>query len=101
VVRVAPDDLRIFVFNIFRKIPLNKEHAKLISELLVDTDLRGVFTHGVSKVERYVSSFLNGKANTHPNITILRDGPVTAVLNGDGGIGSRYNYISRSHRQCW
>ena len=86
-VRVAPDDLRIFVFNIFRKIPLNKEHAKLISELLVDTDLRGVFTHGVSKVERYVSSFLNGKANTHPNITILRDGPVTAVLNGDGGIG--------------
>lgn len=87
VVQVPPKDLRKFVLNIFKNVHLPKDHAKLIAKLLVDTDLRGVFTHGVSKVERYVNSFRNGKTNTKPNIKILRNGPVTAALNGDGGLG--------------
>ena len=86
-IRVAPDDLCTLVAAIFEKVPIPAAHAELIAGLLVDTDLRGVVSHGVNSVERYVRSFREGSANTHPEVEILQEGPVSAALNGDGGMG--------------
>jgi LDH2 family malate/lactate/ureidoglycolate dehydrogenase len=86
-IRVPMENLRTLVADIFKKVPIPEEHAELIAELLVDTDLRGVVSHGVNSVERYVRSFQEGKANTHPDVQVLREGPVTAALSGDGGMG--------------
>ncbi len=85
--RVAATDLRTLVGDIFKEVPIPEEHALLIAELLVDTDLRGVVSHGVLQVDRYVRSYQEGKTNTHPQIRVLREGPVTAALSGDGGLG--------------
>ena len=86
-IRVPAEDLRALVVDIFVKVPIPGEHAELIAALLVDTDLRGVVSHGVNSVERYVRSFQEGKANTHPQVQVLKEGPVTAALSGDGGMG--------------
>ena len=86
-VRVAADELGFLVAQIFQKVPIPVEHAELIADLLIDTELRGVVSHGVNSVERYVRSFREGSANTHPEVEILQEGPVNAALNGDGGMG--------------
>ena len=86
-IRIAADDLRSFVASIFRKVPIPSEHAELISELLVDTDLRGVVSHGVKQVFRYVRALQEGQYNRLPQVRVLRDNPVTASLSGDGGLG--------------
>ena len=86
-IRVPVEDLRRLVREIYEAVPLPPEHARLIADLLVDTELRGVVSHGVMQVERYVRSFQEGRANPDPTIRVLREGPATAALNGDGGLG--------------
>lgn len=86
-VTVPLTDLRELVENIFTRIPIPVEHARLIAELLIDTELRGVVSHGVANVKRYVRSYQRRRTNRHPQVNILRDESATATLSGDGGLG--------------
>ena len=86
-IRVPVEDLRRLVSRIYEAVPLPLEHASLIADLLVDTELRGVVSHGVAQVERYVRSFQEGRANPDPSIKVLHESPTTAALSGDGGLG--------------
>ena len=86
-IRVPATTLCDFVTDIFRNVSLPEDHASLVAECLVDTDLRGVVSHGVTQVERYVRGFQANKINPQPEICVLREGPVTAALSGGGGLG--------------
>jgi LDH2 family malate/lactate/ureidoglycolate dehydrogenase len=86
-IRVPVEDLRRLVSRIYEAVPLPLEHARLIADLLVDTELRGVVSHGVAQVERYVRSFQERRANPDPSIKVLHESPTTAALSGDGGLG--------------
>ena len=86
-IRVPVEDLRKLVFDIYRSVPIADEHAQLIADLLIDTELRGVVSHGVMQVERYARSMQDGRMNPKPEIRVLNEGPTTAALSGDGGLG--------------
>ena len=86
-IRISVDVLQDFIKNLFVAVPVPPDTAALLATKIIDTDLRGVVSHGVMQVERYVNDYLNGKTNTMPAIKILRQGPTTAALNGDGGLG--------------
>ena len=86
-IQVPVDDLRGFVFDIYNSVPIPTEDARLVADLLIDTELRGVVSHGVMQVERYVRSYQDGRMNPRPEIKVLNEGPVTAALSGDGGLG--------------
>ncbi|MFA6111837.1 MAG: Ldh family oxidoreductase [Candidatus Latescibacterota bacterium] len=85
--RVPAEALRELVRGIFAAVPLPPDHARLIADLLIDTELRGVVSHGMANVARYVHSFQQGRTNPTPEIRVLHEGPVTAALSGDGGLG--------------
>lgn len=84
---VPVDALQGWLRELFCAVPVPPEHAALIAELMVDTDLRGVTSHGVVQVERYVRGWQEGRTNRTPTIEVLKEGPATAALNGDGGLG--------------
>ena len=86
-IRVAVDALHELVYRIFVAVPVAAEHARLIADLMIDTDLRGVVSHGVMQVKRYYTDFRTGATNTHPQLRVLREAPGTAALNADGGLG--------------
>ena len=86
-VRVPVDELRELVYSIFVRVPVAEEHARLIADLMIDTDLRGVVSHGVMQVKRYFTDFRSAATNTHPQLRVLREAAGTAALNGDGGLG--------------
>ena len=75
--QVPSEDLGVLVFNIYRSVPIPEEDARLVADLLVDTELRGVVSHGVTQVERYVRSYQKGKMNPSPEVQVLNEGPVT------------------------
>ena len=85
--RVPVESLRSFLIELFAKVPISDAHAELVADLLIDTDLRGVVSHGVMQVERYVRGWREGTCNRTPEIEILKEGPATAALHGDGGLG--------------
>ncbi len=85
--RVAVDDLTDLAATIFRAVPIPDEHAALIAGKLVECDLRGVVSHGTLQVPRYVRSLQERTANPDPQVRLLKEGPATAALSGDGGMG--------------
>lgn len=86
-IKVPIPALHKLVASIFKKVPVPDEHAELIAELLIDTELRGVVSHGVKQVKRYVRSYQEGKTNPRPRVRTIKEGPTTAAFSGDGGLG--------------
>ena len=86
-IRVPVDQLRELSIALFRRAGVPSQDAELITELLIDTDLRGVLSHGTRCVNGYVRSFLEGRLNPAPRIEVVRDEPTTGIVDGDGGLG--------------
>ena len=86
-IRVPVAALHRLVYQIFAAVPVADEHARLIADLMIDTDLRGVASHGVMQAKRYFSDFRSGATNRHPEVCLLREAASTAALSGDGGLG--------------
>ncbi|MEW6750104.1 MAG: Ldh family oxidoreductase [Candidatus Latescibacterota bacterium] len=85
--RVPVEALRRLTEDLFVRAGTPGPQAQIIAELLVDTDLRGVFSHGTTCTPRYVRGMLEGQINPAPQVRVVRDEPVTAVIDGDGGLG--------------
>jgi LDH2 family malate/lactate/ureidoglycolate dehydrogenase len=58
-----------------------------MADALVDADLRGVHSHGVRWIPRYVESVRAGATNPRPHVQVVVDGGTTAVTDGDLGLG--------------
>lgn len=86
-VRVQENSLLAFAAACFEKAGLNDAHAALISRLLVNSDLRGVRSHGTQLVNGYCSSFENEELNPKPDVRLLHETPTAVVLDGDGTLG--------------
>lgn len=86
-IRVMPEDLRALGKVLFEKAHMPTEDARLMAELLVNADLRGVFSHGTRQIPGYVRSLLDGKLNPRAEVRLVSETPTTAVFDGDGGLG--------------
>lgn len=86
-VRVPVDQLRKLSAALFVKAGVSRQDADLITDLLIDTDLRGVLSHGTLQANGYVRAFLEGQLNPTPQIQVIRDESTTAIVDGDGGLG--------------
>src|SRR5579872_5071905 len=53
-ITVAAGDLQRFVADIFRARGLRPEDAATVAEVLVWANLRGIESHGISRVPRYL-----------------------------------------------
>ena len=91
-IRVMPDKLRTFISDLFAKVDAPQHQGALMADLLVATDLRGVFSHGTRQAGGYVQLLSDGRLNRAPEVHVEQETPATAVIDGDGGLG---------HFACW
>ncbi len=86
-VRVQENRLLAFATACFEKAGLETDHAALISRFLVNSDLRGVRSHGTRTVNGYCKSFEAGNCNPHPDIRVIHETPTATVIDADGTLG--------------
>ena len=91
-IRVPAEDMRVLVRALFKKAGTSEEDAGFMAGLLVETDLRGVFSHGTGQTPTYVSYMLEGQVNPRPRISLVKETPTTRVYDGDGGMGHMPTY---------
>ncbi len=91
-IRVQPDVLRRLVQAIAVRAGMVDEQAVLLADLLVQNDLRGVFSHGSRQIKDYGRLLRDGRLNQRPAVRVLRDTPVTLLVDGDAGLG---------YSPCW
>jgi ureidoglycolate dehydrogenase (NAD+) len=86
--RLIPHDrLTAFTTACFDELGLAPADARLVAETLVESNLRGVDSHGVVRLPHYATRLRNGSIKARPNITAKRTGPATAMVEGDAGMG--------------
>jgi len=86
-VLVNEKELRGLVEERLTEVGLNAPHAKMVADVLVHADLRGVRSHGVIRTEHYTTRIKAGSLNVNPTFTIEELRPGAAVLNADAGMG--------------
>ena len=90
---VKPQKLQKFSTKILEKVGLSSEDAAVTARLLVNTDLRGIASHGVAHLGPfYVKGIKEGTIKIKPDIKMWSGAPSSAVMDGDQGLGFVVGY---------
>jgi LDH2 family malate/lactate/ureidoglycolate dehydrogenase len=84
---ISESALRNFTENIFTAMGCSTEHSRLAADVLLKSDLRGIDSHGVARLNGYVRLWEKKRINTSPDIKIVHETPTTATVDGDAGLG--------------
>ena len=76
-----------FSTRVFRHFEVPPDQAELAAEVLATADLRGIDSHGVSRLLTYYDMLRLGRINPKPEIRIVRQSLSTATVDGDNGLG--------------
>ena len=63
------------------------EDAFIVADGLVRSNLRGVDSHGVTRVGIYAKRLKMGLVNPRPEVKIVRESAATLLVDGDNGMG--------------
>jgi LDH2 family malate/lactate/ureidoglycolate dehydrogenase len=85
--RATSEALKRFTMEVFSRAGLPQSDAALVAEVLVWANLRGVDTHGVTRIPRYVDLIENGDMNPRPAIRVLRETPASVLIEADRAAG--------------
>jgi LDH2 family malate/lactate/ureidoglycolate dehydrogenase len=85
--KVPADRVRSQILSIFDAWGMDAALARTAADVMVETDLAGVDSHGVSMLMDYDESRRKGKLNLKARPKVVRDGPVTALIDADAGLG--------------
>jgi LDH2 family malate/lactate/ureidoglycolate dehydrogenase len=73
--------------EIFKAAGVSREEADIVTEILIDTSLHGIDSHGVRAIPGYIREIKEGKLKPGDPITVLRETPTTAMWNVRDGFG--------------
>ena len=88
VTTVPAETLHAFTREVFVRAGLSPEHAADGADVLLWASRRGVETHGVRNLKLiYLRMLESGHINPNANFFVEHETPVSARVNGDGGLG--------------
>ncbi|NPV69237.1 MAG: Ldh family oxidoreductase [Firmicutes bacterium] len=64
------------------------DDAATVADTIVEANLSGVDSHGVSVLPTYLKRLRAGATNPRPRVAIVREGASFAVYDGDNGLGA-------------
>ena len=85
--RISEKAIRTLCKKIFHKLGVKEEDAETITDVLVEADLRGISSHGVARLKRYVDGIKKGKMNPKPRMEIKKENAVMALVDADNALG--------------
>lgn len=87
VIRIQRNRLEQFCTDVFLHLGLPEQEAIDSSKILVAADARGIGSHGVGRLWRYANGIRKGIMLGTATPQILRDTPVSLVLDAQGAMG--------------
>src|SRR4051812_50112804 len=61
--------------------------VRTAADIMTDTDLAGIGSHGISMLMLYEEALGLEQLNPPPAPRVVRESPVTALVDGDAGLG--------------
>ncbi|MEI6048702.1 MAG: Ldh family oxidoreductase [Bacteroidota bacterium] len=87
--------LEKFMLNVMVKAGIPEEDAGIICDVLIQADKFGFDSHGVNRLKSiYLDRIKDGILNPVTNYKIVKEGPTTAVVDGQNGMGHVISYYA-------
>lgn len=86
-ISIKVKDLTNFVAEVLVNVGLPRKDSEITADVLVTADRRNIESHGVARLKRYVDGIRSGVINPVSKITIIKETPVSLVIDGNGGMG--------------
>jgi ureidoglycolate dehydrogenase (NAD+) len=80
--RVSARNLTAFCIEAMLKVGMREEDARIAADVLVTTDLLGVFTHGTKNLRLYIRRLRAGGLDAGATPKVLKEGPSWAIIDG-------------------
>jgi L-2-hydroxycarboxylate dehydrogenase (NAD+) len=90
--RVHAEPLADFCVRVFEKMGVFPEDARITADVLVQANLRGIDSHGVARLARYVNGLRDGVMLAHPEVKVVVETPTTVTLDAGAGLGQPVSY---------
>ena len=84
---VKYEKLKKATFDKLKSAGIDDKQAEIITEVLLYSDIRGIHSHGVLRVEHYINRMKNGGINLNSDFKINVLKPSFASMDADGGFG--------------
>ncbi|MBI2506037.1 MAG: Ldh family oxidoreductase [Candidatus Latescibacteria bacterium] len=85
--RIPADQLRAFAAACLKAAGMLEEHADQLAQLLTNSELRGVRSHGIRTIGGYCPSLKKGRVNPRPQLKVIRETDTHVFIDGDGSLG--------------
>ena len=85
--RYSASSLHDFCSQVLQTCGVPPDEAAVTADVLIDTDLHGIDSHGIAHLQLYANHILSGAYKTARTISIVHETPCTALVDGGGGIG--------------
>jgi LDH2 family malate/lactate/ureidoglycolate dehydrogenase len=88
VVRVREEELLAFVERAMTAVGVDEAQARIVADVLVAADRRGIESHGVARLRWfYVDRIRNGRIAARPRYTVVRETATSLLLDAGNGLG--------------
>jgi LDH2 family malate/lactate/ureidoglycolate dehydrogenase len=75
------------IVSILESWGMDRDIVRTTAEVMIETDLAGVDSHGISMLMDYENSRSKGKLNVKARPHVVKETPVTALVDADAGLG--------------
>ncbi len=93
---VQKEKLMKFTQNVFLTYGVSEKDAFICADNLVLADMRGIPSHGVARLKRYVDGMNNGVIFPLSKPDIVKETAVTANIDGKAGLGQIVGHFATS-----
>ena len=87
-VRIDAEALITFCQHVFQAFGLSEEDAHSAADVLVAADVRGIESHGVARLQRYVNGLETGTVRADAAAEVVMDTPSSLVIDAHGAMGA-------------
>ena len=91
-IRVQADPLKAFCVRALQQMDVSEDDARITADVLVAADLRGVSSHGVARLRRYVNGLRDSVMIARPDTQVVTETPTTLLIDAGAGLGQPVSY---------
>lgn len=85
--KISKENLEKYITDLFHNAGATEEGAAVVAEILTKAELRGITSHGVSRIPNYMERVERKLVDPDPEITVTKETPTTAHVDGGYGLG--------------
>ena len=93
-INIQYEKMRNFSNHVFSRFGFTDEESKIITDVLLMSDMYGIESHGVQRMVLYYKTIKNGRIHMNSKWEIVHETPLSAVIDNHFGVGQLVGHFA-------